>query len=96
MRPVIYCASVDTIPNGGFGWAGNAADEGKIERHRGGTETVELVDGLADDLAAGQGVALGLEYRRPPPGRAGGWRVPRRGRGEAWRTPRLTAVRFAG
>src|SRR6266545_5843342 len=61
MRPVIYCADVGSIPNGRFGWARSAADEGKIERHRGGTEIVELLDGLADDLAAGQAVALGFE-----------------------------------
>lgn len=61
MRPVIYCADVGSIPNGRFGWARSAADERKIERHRGGTEIVELLDGLAEDLTAGQGVALGFE-----------------------------------
>ena len=61
MRPVIYCADIGSIPNGRFGWARSAAAKRKIERHRGGTEIVELVDGLADDLAAGHGVALGFE-----------------------------------
>jgi uracil-DNA glycosylase len=61
MRPVIYCADIGSIPNRRFGWARSATDESKIERHRGGTEIIELLDGLAEDLAAGQGVALGFE-----------------------------------
>jgi len=61
MRPVIYCADIGSIPNRRFGWARSAADEKAIERHRGGTEIVELLDGLADDIAAGHGVALGFE-----------------------------------
>jgi hypothetical protein len=60
MRPVIYCADVGSIPNGRFGWARSAADETKIERHC-GTEIVEVLDGLAEDLTAGQAVALGFE-----------------------------------
>jgi hypothetical protein len=61
MRLVIYCADVGSIRQGRFGWARSAADEGETERHRGGMEIVELVDGLAGDLAAGRGVALGFE-----------------------------------
>lgn len=54
---VIYCADIGSIPNRGFGWARTAADKTEIERHRSGTEVVDLVDGLADDLAAGRGIA---------------------------------------
>jgi uracil-DNA glycosylase len=61
MRPVIYCADVGSIANGRFGWARSAADETAIDRHRGGTEIVELVDGVADDLTAGHEVAFGFE-----------------------------------
>jgi uracil-DNA glycosylase len=61
MKPVIYCADIGSIRNRRFGWARSAADEAEIERHRGGTEIVDLVDGLGDDLAAGPGVALGFE-----------------------------------
>jgi len=60
VKPIIFCADIGSIANGRFGWARGAADTG-IERHRGGTEIVELVDGLADDLADGPGVALGFE-----------------------------------
>jgi hypothetical protein len=61
MRPVIYCADIGSIPKRRFGWARSAADESTIERHHGGTEIVELLDDLVDDLAAGHGVALGFE-----------------------------------
>jgi hypothetical protein len=61
MRPVIYCADIGSIPNRRFGWARSAAYDSKIERHPGATEIIELLDGLAEDLAAGQGVALGFE-----------------------------------
>jgi hypothetical protein len=61
MRPVIYCADIGSIPDRRFGWARSEAEEDEIERHRGGTEIVELLDALSDDLAAGHGVALGFE-----------------------------------
>jgi hypothetical protein len=63
MRPVTYCADIGSIPHGRFGWARSAADEDgmAIQRHRDGTQIVELVDGVAADLAAGYGVALGFE-----------------------------------
>jgi hypothetical protein len=63
MKLVIYCADIGSVPNGRLDWARTAADEGEIERHRGGTEIVDLLDWLADDLAAGRGVALGLSAR---------------------------------
>jgi hypothetical protein len=61
MKLVIYCADIGSIPNRRFGWARSAANEGGIERHRSGTEIIELLDGVAEDLAAGRGVALGFE-----------------------------------
>lgn len=61
MKPIIYCADIGSVPKCRFGWARSAADETGIERHRSGTEIVGLVDSLADDLAAGPGVALGFE-----------------------------------
>jgi hypothetical protein len=61
MKPVIYCADIGSVPNRRFGWARSAADEGGIERHRGGTEIVELLDGVTEDLAAGRAAALGFE-----------------------------------
>src|SRR6266542_7003600 len=58
MKLVIYCAHIGSVPNGRFDWARTAADEGEIERHRGGTEIVDLLDWLADNLAAGRGSRL--------------------------------------
>jgi hypothetical protein len=58
---VVYCADIGSIPNRRFGWARVDPDEAAIERHRGGTEIVELVAAVADDLAAGRRVALGFE-----------------------------------
>jgi hypothetical protein len=60
-RLFIYCADVGSIKQGNFGWAREAVPAGEIEQHRGGTEIVDLVDALADDLAAGVPVALGFE-----------------------------------
>jgi hypothetical protein len=53
----IYCADVGSVPNGRFGWARNDPDETKIERHRGGTEIIDLVGAVAE----GQAVAFGFE-----------------------------------
>jgi hypothetical protein len=61
MDPVVYCADIGSVPNGRFGWARNEPNETTIERHRGGTEIIDLVDAVAEDLAADQPVALGFE-----------------------------------
>jgi uracil-DNA glycosylase len=58
---VIYCADIGSIPNRRFGWARAYPDEPAIERHPGSTEIVELVEAVAEDLAAGRRVALGFE-----------------------------------
>lgn len=60
-RLTVYCADVGSIKQGNFGWAREAAPVGEIEQYRGGTEIAELVDALAEDLAAGVPVALGFE-----------------------------------
>lgn len=60
-RLAVYCADVGSIKQGNFGWAREEAPTGEIERHRGGTEIVDLVDAVAADLAAGVPVALGFE-----------------------------------
>jgi hypothetical protein len=57
----VYCADVGSIKNGNFGWAREEVPAGEIERHRGGTEILGLVDAVARDLAAGVPVALGFE-----------------------------------
>lgn len=57
----VYCADVGSIKQRNFGWAREEVPAGEIERHRGGTEIVELVDALADDLGGGVPVALGFE-----------------------------------
>lgn len=57
----VYCADVGSIKQGNFGWAREDVGAGKLERHRGGREIVDLVDALAEDLAAGVPVALGFE-----------------------------------
>jgi hypothetical protein len=61
MDAFVYCADIGSVPNGRFGWARSEPDETTIERHRGGTEIIDLVDAVAQDLAAGQPVALGFE-----------------------------------
>src|SRR6266540_1033323 len=61
VNPVVYCADIGSVPNGRFGWARSEPDETTIERHRGGTEIIDLADGVGEDLAAGQPVALGFE-----------------------------------
>ena len=61
MNAIIYCADIGSVPNGRFGWARSEPGEEPIERHRGGSEIVDLVDAVADDLAARQAVALGFE-----------------------------------
>jgi hypothetical protein len=57
----VYCADVGSIKQGNFGWAREAVPAGEIERHCGGTEILELVDALAEDLAARVPVALGFK-----------------------------------
>jgi hypothetical protein len=60
-RLAVYCADVGSIKQGNFGWARAEVPTGELERHRGGTEIVELVASVADDLGAGLPVALGFE-----------------------------------
>jgi hypothetical protein len=57
----IYCADIGSVPKARFGWARAGTDEAGIERHRGGTEIIELVDAVAEDLAGARAVALGFE-----------------------------------
>ena len=61
MKLAIYCADIGSVPKARFGWARGDKDEAGIERHRGGTEIIELVDAVAEDLAAARAVALGFE-----------------------------------
>jgi hypothetical protein len=61
VKLAIYCADIGSVPRGRFGWARSDTDEAGIERHRGGTEIIDLVDAVAEDLAAGRPVALGFE-----------------------------------
>ena len=61
MKLAVYCADIGSIPTGRLGWSRAEADEAAIESHRGGSEIVDLVDAVADDLAAGTAVALGFE-----------------------------------
>jgi len=58
---VVYCADIGSVPKHRFGWARAESDEAAIERHRSGTEIVDLVEAVAEDLAAGRAVALGFE-----------------------------------
>mgnify|MGYP000265226483 CR=1 FL=1 len=57
----VYCADIGSIKQGNFGWAREEVPAGGIERHRGGTEILGLVDAVAQDLGAGVPVALGFE-----------------------------------
>ena len=57
MDVVIYCADIGSVPNGRFGWARSETGEATIEPHRGGTEIIDLVEAVADDLAARRAVA---------------------------------------
>jgi len=61
LKPLIYCADIGSIPRGRFGWARADPDEAGVETHRGGTEIIELVEAVAEDLAGGRPVALGFE-----------------------------------
>jgi hypothetical protein len=61
VNPVIYCADIGSVPRGRFGWARTDLSEPSLETRRGGTEIVELVGAVADDLAAARAVALGFE-----------------------------------
>jgi hypothetical protein len=58
---IIYCADIGSVPNKKFGWARSEPETAAVERHRGGTEIVELVAAVAGDLADGAAVALGFE-----------------------------------
>jgi hypothetical protein len=49
------------VPNGRFGWAHGDPDDPAIQRHHSRTEIVDLVDAVAEDLVAGQAVALCFE-----------------------------------
>lgn len=60
-RLAVYCADVGSIKQGNFGWAREGVPAGEFERHRGGTEIVDLVDALAEDLDGRLPVALGFE-----------------------------------
>jgi hypothetical protein len=57
----IYCADIGSIQNDRFGWARVEAEDFDIERHRGGQEITDLVEAVAEDLAARRAVALGFE-----------------------------------
>ena len=57
----IYCADIGSVPNRRFGWARSEPENPTIERHRGGTEIVDLVEAVAEDVTAGRPVALGFE-----------------------------------
>jgi hypothetical protein len=61
VNPLIYCADIGSVPRGRFGWARADAAETGVETHRGGTEIIDLVDAIAEDLDAGRTVALGFE-----------------------------------
>jgi hypothetical protein len=60
-RLAVCCADVGSIRQGNFGWSRAEIPAGEIEQHRGGTEILELVDAVAEDLGAGVPVALGFE-----------------------------------
>lgn len=60
-RLAVYCADVGSIKQGNFGWAREEVPVEEIERHRGGTEIVDLVEALAEDLGADGRAALGFE-----------------------------------
>ncbi len=57
----VYCADVGSIKQGNFGWVRKEVPAGEVERHRGGTEILGLVDTVVQDLAASVPVALGFE-----------------------------------
>jgi uracil-DNA glycosylase len=61
VKPLIYCADIGSVPRGRFGWARVDPDDADVETHHGGTEIVELVESVADDIDAGRTVALGFE-----------------------------------
>jgi hypothetical protein len=61
MNLAIYCADIGSVPRGRFGWSRNEPSETTLETHRGGTEILDLVNAVGDDLAAGRPVALGFE-----------------------------------
>jgi uracil-DNA glycosylase len=58
---IVYCADIGSVPNGRFGWARADTASAAIERHRGGTEIVDLVESISEDLRGGMRVALGFE-----------------------------------
>jgi len=58
---VIYCADIGSVPRNRFGWARSDPTAAEIERHRGGTEIVDLVEAVALDLGVDRAVAFGFE-----------------------------------
>lgn len=58
---VVYCADIGSVPNRRFGWARSDPDDATIERHRGGTEIVDLIEAVTADVVASHPVALGFE-----------------------------------
>jgi hypothetical protein len=58
---VIYCADIGSVPRNRFGWARGDPAAAELERHRGGTEIVELADSVAVDVQAGRALAVGFE-----------------------------------
>jgi uracil-DNA glycosylase len=61
VKPLIYCADIGSVPRGRFGWARMDPDESQVETHSGGTEMVEFVEPVGEDIAAGRPLALGFE-----------------------------------
>jgi Uracil DNA glycosylase superfamily len=58
---LIYCADIGSVPNARFGWARAEAVDSEVERHRGGTEIIDLVEAVSNELMTGGAVALGFE-----------------------------------
>jgi hypothetical protein len=52
MKLAIYCADIGSVPNARFGWARTDPNEPTLESHRGGTEIVDFVNNVAEDLGA--------------------------------------------
>ena len=57
----MYCADIGSVPNKRFGWARTTTDNAGTEVHASGLEIDKLVASVAEDLAAGEPVALGFE-----------------------------------
>jgi hypothetical protein len=61
MKLAIYCADIGSVPNARFGWARTDPSDATLESHRGGTEIVDLVSAVTEDLDQGTMVSLGFE-----------------------------------